>query len=346
MSLPFPNKGYYALLVGLFVLLASWLTPSTAQAEAQWVTTPDLTHIPHWTVPLESKDSWLRSSSPYADVHASIEDETVAHELMRHAHTAIPRIAKQLGVSTGGSMQIYLAHTQAEFNAMQPYAPPDWADGTAWPKNGWIFLRSPRIRSGLAEPLTQVLDHEIVHILLGRAFAHYPVPRWLQEGVAQVVAGEYTANKVQQLGTFAEPMSFLDLARGFPADRLRAQMAYAQSASVVAYLFQEHGTESLQVLIKEMSQGHDLDVAMIRATGMNPQQLDVAWRGRTFSMPLWLQSISVDGTLLAIVALLILLGSTRKYKQYRQARPLWEEEERVHQQLIQEMATWDLSMRM
>ena len=102
------------------------------QAEAQWISTPDLTHIPHWTVPLESKADWLRSSSPYADIYASVEDEAVAHELMRHAHTAIPRIAKQLGVSTGGSMQIYLANTQAEFQAMQPYAPPDWADGTAW----------------------------------------------------------------------------------------------------------------------------------------------------------------------------------------------------------------------
>ena len=338
-------RSWLLKIVGILVLFGVLTSPNTVQAEAQWISTPDLTHIPHWTVPLETKADWLRSSSPYADVYASIEDETVAHDLMRHAHTAIPRIAKQLGVSTGGSMQIYLAHTQDEFQAMQPYAPPDWADGTAWPKNGWIFLRSPRIRSGLAEPLNQVLDHEIVHILLGRAFAHYPVPRWLQEGVAQVVAGEYTMQKVEQLGSFAEPMSFLDLARGFPADRLRAQMAYAQSASVVSYLFQEHGTQSLQILINEMSQGRELDVALVRATGMTPQELDVAWRGRTFSMPLWLQSISVDGTLLALVALLVLLGSTRKYRQYRKENHVWAEEERVHQQLVQEISSWDMSVR-
>ena len=335
-------KGWF---LGLFLLLGQWFTPSSAHAEAQWVSTPDLTHIPHWTVPLESKADWLRSSSPYADIYASVEDETVAHDLMRHAHTAIPRIAKQLGVSTGGSMQIYLANTQAEFQAMQPYAPPDWADGTAWPKNGWIFLRSPRIRSGLAEPLHQVLDHEIVHILLGRAFAHYPVPRWLQEGVAQVVAGEYTPNKVDQLGTFAEPMSFLELAKGFPADALRARMAYAQSASLVAYLFQAHGTQSLQILIEEMSQGRELDVALVRATGLTPQELDVAWQGRTLSMPLWLRSLSIDGTLLALVGVVILLGSSRKYKQYRKGNHMWDEEERVHQKLVQEISTWDRSMR-
>ena len=42
-------------LLGLFLLLGQWFMPSNAQAEAQWISTPDLTHIPHWTVPLESK---------------------------------------------------------------------------------------------------------------------------------------------------------------------------------------------------------------------------------------------------------------------------------------------------
>ena len=78
-------------------------------------------------------------------------------------------------------------------------------------------------------------------------------------------------------------------------------MAYAQSASLVAYLFQAHGTQSLQILIEEMSQGIELDVALVRATGLTPQELDVAWRGRTLSIPLWLRSISIDGTLLALV---------------------------------------------
>ena len=141
----------------------------------------------------------------------------------------------------------------------------------------------------LAEPLHQVLDHEIVHILLGRAFAHYPVPRWLQEGVAQVVAGEYTPVRFNSWEHLLNQCHFWNSPKGFPADALRARMAYAQSASLVAYLFQEHGTQSLQILIEEMSQGRELDVALVRATGMTPQELDVAWRGRTLSMPLWLQ---------------------------------------------------------
>jgi hypothetical protein len=312
----------------------------TAQAESGWVTTPDISNTPHWTVPIQKQEDWIRQTNPYADVISSPGDRKVGLQLAHHSLEAIPRIAKELGVATGGPLQIYIAETQEEFLAMQPNVPPDWADGTAWPKNGWIFLRSPRVRGGMASPLTQVLDHEIAHILLGRAFAHRPVPRWLQEGVAQMVAREYTPEKVAMLGSFAEPMSLLDLARGFPKERFAAQMAYAQSADVISFIFREFGSSSLQVLIKEMSQGIPFNTALVTATGLTPEELDTAWRGRILSMPLWIRNISVDSTLLALVALVVLFGSLRKYKQHRQENTEWEYEELVHQKLVQEIASW------
>lgn len=322
----------------IFLFLLSLFFP--AYAEPGWVTTPDIKNTPHWTVPIKARTDWIRQSNPYADVISAPADRKIGLDLARYSVEAIPRIAKELGVSTGGPLQIYIAESQEEFLAMQPNLPPDWADGTAWPKNGWIFLRSPRIRSGIASPLQQVLDHEIAHILLGRAFAHRPVPRWLQEGVAQHVAKEYSPQTIDQLGSFAEPMSLTELAKGFPKDSFRAQIAYAQSADVIAFIFREFGSASLQILIKEMSQGVDFNVAIKKATGLDPDELDIAWRGRILSMPLWIRNISVDSTLLGALSIIILLGSFRKYKQYRQENIAWEYEERVHQQLVQEMATW------
>ena len=144
----------------------------------------------------------------------------VAHELMRHAHTAILRIAT-ISVH-GGSMQIYLANTQAD--------PKDAALRTTrlgrrnrLTENGWISLRSPRIRSGLAEPLHQVLDHEIVHILLGRALHTTLSPMVARRSHKLLLV---YPNKVDQLGIFAEPMSFGTRQR-ISADALRARMAYA-----------------------------------------------------------------------------------------------------------------------
>lgn len=330
---PLLNTMFYFL----FFLFSFFLS---ANAEPSWISTPDIKNTPHWSVPIRSHEDRIRQSSPYADVITSPQDRKIGIHLSQYAIEAIPRIAKELGVSTGGPLQIYVAESQKEFLSMQPNVPPDWADGTAWPKNGWIFLRSPRIRSGVASPLTQVLDHEIVHILLGRAFAHRPVPRWLQEGVAQFVAREYSPETVEQLGSFASPIALNQLAKGFPKGRFQAQMAYAQSADVIAFIFREYGLEALQILIKEMSSGQDFDFAMVKATGLTPEELDIAWQGETFSMPLWLRNLSIDSTLLAVIGLVILLGASRKYKQLRQANLEWEYEEQVHQQLIKEMASW------
>lgn len=326
------------LCVGVFFFLFTGI--SSVQAENSWVNTPIESRVPHWSVPLEHKPEWVKQSNIYADVYASEQDKAVAIQLARYSHNAIPKIAEKLGVSTGGAMQIYIAENQEEFLRMQPNLPPDWADGTAWPNNGWIFLRSPSIRRGTSEPLTQVLDHEIVHILLGRAFAHRPVPRWLQEGVAQVVSGEYTLEKIDMLGGIATPIPITSLTRGFPSDPVQANIAYAESASFVAFLFRNFGVESLQILIDKMSSGMPFQDAIVFATGKHIEELDSMWQEKTYEMPLWIRNISVDGALLGFLSILILLGSIRKYTIYRQENRTWEYEEKVHQQLIVEMSTW------
>jgi hypothetical protein len=83
--------------------------------------------------------------------------------------------------------------SDADFRALQPGQPPTWADATAYPAAGPICLRAPALRSGTDTRLEQVLDHELVHVLLGRAFAPAQPPTWLQEGIARVFAGEVGA---------------------------------------------------------------------------------------------------------------------------------------------------------
>ena len=215
-------------------------------------------------------DHWIRIDSLYTTVYAEPADRKTALVLARYASERIPEIAAQLHVPAGDALEIYIAPSEEAFHRLQPGRVPDWADGTAWPHNGWIFLHSPRARSGIASPLTQVLDHELAHILLGRAFGARPVPQWLQEGVAQLVAKEYTYDKFQTLsaGTLGDNLlSIHELSRGFPDNPFRAKLAYAQSADLVAFLFNNYGERALQVLVQELSSGAHIDDALIAATG-------------------------------------------------------------------------------
>jgi hypothetical protein len=279
---------------------------------------------------------WVAVAGPGVIVHAAPADEATALRLSRHATETLPTLAERLGVPAGSTIDVYLAPDEAMFRKLQPGTIPHWADGTAWPTRGLVYLRSPRIRSGTASDLTQVLDHELVHVLLGRAFAPKPVPQWLQEGVAQFVAGEYTDRHLQaiQNGMLGGKLLTLpELTGSFPADPVRASLAYAQSADLVAYIVGNFGEDALGTLVQEMAQGTPFGRALRTATGIGPTELDQAWRARLEQSPLWLRAVTSDTMLMTAGALFLLGGwwSVRRRNRVRLER--WRREEALEEAL-------------
>jgi hypothetical protein len=257
---------------------------------------------------LELPADWVTIPMDYGWVHADPADRPVAVYLARHAAAAVPDLAQTLQVPVGPRIHIVLAHTQSQFRTLQPGPSPDWADGTAWSSRGWIFLRAPRLRDGTASPLSQVLDHEIVHILLGRAFHPRPVPRWLQEGMAQLLAREYTPELTRTLakGILGRNLlSIHEISRGFPRDPARAHLAYAQSADLVAFIRNEYGPAALPTLVREMTQGERFGPALAVATGKRVDDVDAAWRARLTDSPFGLTPLLDDGLWWGLGALLV-----------------------------------------
>ncbi len=317
------------------LLLFALLTASPAMAQ-EWRAAPDVAALAA-EAPPEAPAGWVHLEGLNVHGYAAPEDRNTLTRLVRYTDEAVPRISARLALPAGAKIHLYLADTQDNFHALQPGKAPDWADGTAWPHRGLIYLRSPRIRPGTASPLEQVLDHEIVHILLGRAFGPQPVPRWLQEGMAQWVAGEYNPEVTERLGKGMIAGGLLtldDLTAGFPRDPVRANLAYAQSADLVAYISGEYGPETLNKITHMMATGTPVRAAFRKATGHDPDDIDAAWRDRLESSHLWLQPL-VDTTvwwgaaaLLAIFAMFTVRGRNKK----RLRR--WEREEAIQDALI------------
>ena len=328
----------------LSILIFIFFQLSTALAAPSWNQPADIDVVAqNRLAPPPITNHWIRIDSLYTTVYAEPSDRQTALALARHAAARIPEIAKQLQVPAGDSMEIYIAPSEDEFHRLQPGRTPDWADGTAWPHKGWIFLHSPRARSGMASPLTQVLDHEVAHILLGRAFGARPVPQWLQEGVAQLVAKEYTYDKFQTLsaGTLGDSLlSIHELSRGFPDNPFRAKLAYAQSADLVAFLLNNYGDRALQILVRELSSGAHIDDALIAATGHDALQLDAQWRGELSQFPLWLQTLSSDPVLLTMGALFFFAAVFRRRRKYQAEKQERLEADQIRARIAAKMATW------
>ena len=322
------SRLWATVVAALFFLVAPLQAEARTGPSARALQAEDLDGL--FAPPAEVPAGWRTEHGVYARVHAHPDDVRVAHRLSRHAEEAVPRLAEALGVPPGATIDIFVAPTQDRFMEMQPGRPPEWADGTAWPTRGLVFLRTPRLRPGTDEPLEQVLDHELVHIVLGRAFAPRPVPHWLQEGAAQLLARQYTPELTERLamGQLGDSLFSLDsLTRSFPADPVRARLAYAQSADLVAYLQNTYGKQALPTLTLALAQGADVDEALFQATGKDAIALDQEWRARIASSPMWLGPLVADTTLLGGAALMLIFGGIAHRRKRRRVLERWEREE-------------------
>jgi hypothetical protein len=322
-----------ALLFGM-VLAA----PAYSQ---EWTAGPTPEEESGWDVPLPP-EGWETVYGSFLRVHGDPQDYAQMLRLARHGSDALPRLATELGVPIGDTIHVYIAGSDTEFRALQPGTAPSWADATAYPSLGVIYLRSSRARHGQSKPLEQVMDHELVHILLGRAFYPKRPPQWLQEGVAQVMAGEFTPRTTEDLAAGmlgGGLLSLEELSRGFPSDARRAKLAYAQSADFVAWIQMAYGPEVLGMLIHEMAAGASIRAAIRRSTGAFLEDIDREWRGRLNSgIPLSLMPLTSVDAWWAFGGVALLVGGVLRRRQFRRRLAEMEAEERLLDEMLEQMA--------
>lgn len=312
--------------------------PSSGVA-AEWVASAAAPEEPP-EIPAVPVD-WETAHGPFVRVHGASHQYATVLRLARHASESLPRLALELGVPIGDTVHIYVSPSDKHFRSLQPGRAPTWADATAYPGLGAIFMRGPGARPATDEPLEQVLDHELVHILLGRAFAPARVPDWVQEGVAQVAAhqnGPHTTQTLARGMALGGPIALESLTRGFPADPARAQLAYAQSADFIEWIRVTHGADALQVLIAELAAGRSVDGALYRATGQFLPDVEAAYRATLSSgIPLGLSWATSTDAVFAVGGILLLIGGVARRRQFHRRLAEMEAEEALVDELIAAM---------
>ncbi len=321
------------MLLAFATVWALAIAPAGAQ---EWTVDPRV-EVPDWTPEDHLPAHWVRVGGVHADVHGPASELATLDRLAEHAETSAPAIASTLGLPLAERVQVVVAETEGEFFAIQPGRAPTWADGTAWPTLGVVFLKRPGIRGGAAKPLEVVLDHEIAHVLLGQAFRPVDPPAWLQEGVAQVVAGEAGPETTRELahGLFVrKPFSLAELVGGFPADPLAARLAYAQSADFILWWMAEYGEQALPRLIRDMARGRSADAAVRKISGTSFVEIDQTWRARFDSgVPLWTGPLG-DEIFWMAGALILAIGGSMRRRRFHQRMGELEDEELVLDDLV------------
>lgn len=229
----------------------------------------------------------------------------LAREALATATRPIPLPGLGRGAAPEGTT-IVLAPSPDAFAEAAGGRPPEWAGGLAIPSRLLIVVPAYPVPGVDRRGAEATLRHEIVHLILHETLPR-PLPRWFDEGYAEVASGSWDASAAWTLRVAlvlgeAPPLDSLELA--WPAQAGRARLAYLLSATMVDHLRRRTGEEGFALLLENWRREGSLDRAVRFTFAMTMGQLEAEWRKAVRSRYGWL-SLAANLGLLWLAAMVL-----------------------------------------
>ena len=264
------------------------------------------------------------ASTPFVTVMA--DDGVVPASVQRASAAGLRKdlatLASFYSFSDTKAVRLVLASTPADFERL---AGPVSGDVLAVAdESKRLIIVSPASWRGDPVRADGVMMHEASHIVLGAKFAAAgaPLPRWLNEGVAQYVANDWefdidwAAHRGQIMQEAAtsgtlEPLRNLDAL--FHGNRSEVELVYAESYSFVAFLASTRGRPALRGFIDAAARpGATTDGAALAVFGSGLSPLERDWRGSLAQSAGWWEVLLSGSNFITLLwtalALLVVVG--------------------------------------
>jgi hypothetical protein len=196
-----------------------------------------------------------------------------------------------------------------------------------------LILLSAAALGARSDRLHPVLLHEIAHLFVARATEGAEVlpPRWLNEGIAMLVSGEWDlgadwrasrASLLRDALAAGGPPPLRELEVAFPEGPL-FHVAYAQSLSFTEWMVRRRGENGLRELLRRLDLDEDLDPAFQHVYGLTLEDAERAWK-EDVGGPGWIRRVpsanTIVASLWALLALLMIVKWVRVRLQLRNSR--------------------------
>ncbi len=157
---------------------------------------------------------------------------------------------------------------------------PDWGAGIAIPARQMAVIPLFEPPAGGLRDRDRTVLHEWAHLGLHEYFTGLRIPRWFDEGYAQLASGGWNVQEAWRLRVGlarggAPPLD--SLALDWPRGRTRAELAYLLSGSAVEYLVSESGERGLDVFLPRWRESGDFEDAFRRTFGYTTGAFETRW---------------------------------------------------------------------
>ena len=232
---------------------------------------------------VDNRYAWQTAEGDNVVVHWVAGERSLMVQAVDVAEAALTDFQEALGTERPPSTDIYIYPSQSDLASAMQLAGFDWVGGVAYPELGVVVVAIP---STVEAPVAmqQDIPHELTHRSLYAWLGpqgYASLPTWLNEGLAMAFEArpDPTRAVILQEARHANAMIPLaELCLPFPEDPQRAQLAYAQSDRVVAYLRQTYGWSGLRRLILSYADGKACSVGLQEGLGQDLVAVDRAWQ--------------------------------------------------------------------
>lgn len=262
-------------------------------------------------------------------VEAPAGFESYAESVLSHATAAMRRLNQTTGDALMVQVRFIVAPDRAGFLKMAGGEGEHSLAVSLGGKQTVIISRPAMMKSG-ADQIQQVLTHELAHVYLDVRCDGF-VPRWVHEGVAQVIAGEWTnapGDASMALSAYTGGLIPLhELVSGFPRDEVQRNFAYAEAYSAVRFLVKNDYENSLRLFLGAISGPEGREVLRGLGSGVELAALQSRWSGDLRS-PLHLTTLLLgSGLFWGFAAVLVIVAYVMVRRRSKLIRRKWAAEE-------------------
>ena len=259
-----------------FASITYWWTYETADGE---VIETQRQSFHYW----DDRFTWQTAAADPVRIHWITGERAGMEQALDLAHDALGAIHAALQTPQIETVDIFVYPSQTDLASAMQLGGHRWAGGVAYPELGVILIAAPSNSDGLLG-MQQDIPHELTHMALfnllgsqGYAF----LPTWLNEGLATYFETRPDPEYAEAIRTAQDKNNLIpltELCAPFPEEPVRAQLAYAQSGSLVHYLRGQYGWTAIRELLWAYADGQACSTGSESVIGENLTQLEREWR--------------------------------------------------------------------
>jgi hypothetical protein len=231
---------------------------------------------------MDKSVDWQTRTDALVTLYWSDGDDSFASDIVETANRTLDTLSERFSVEADEPIRLVIYGDDDDFSDALPPNSAEWIGGQAHPGlNAIVAYIDPDF--GAEAEIGRMIPHEVSHLILHQATENpfNSPPNWLDEGLA--VYNQETEDRTmrESLDDAIEDGQLIPvraLNSSFPLDPDQAYLSYAESWSIVTFIIEELGDDTMAALVDVFRQEVAYDDAVERSLGMTVEQLDAAWK--------------------------------------------------------------------